>query len=356
MNSHDILTKLNAFGSEIANVSDQVLDGMSQGEKALRSLNDLQNGIHLLIAQISDGLRTNAPELIAAEFDIQRLAKSTEIPEIAPVPQASPQAQDSRKTVTSAAEAVGGVGEGTDAGGAREGADHAAQSVQAVAESGPVEPGPAPDIKPMDRVLDLYATGEVSSYEISEQLGCDAQGLIRAARSLGDPRAARGDLRRSDRLTGLATPAVAPPAPLSPVPAPTLTPDPAPAPAPAVKAAPVAKPQPPKPAPLKRIQTVTPDEDAIGRSIAEVSIGQQSVIGPEGSTKLTGAMLRVVARLHDQRVYSVENIWKETGRYVTERIFRVNLIEIQKALEPIGLHIYEVPDVGFQLRLIAGRR
>jgi hypothetical protein len=186
MNKLDMLDHLNAISAEIADASDVVVRGMSAGHDALRHLNAMQNKVQHAISVVALSFRTDPA--------ISDIAKSGNSSETEMALRHGPQAQDGRETVTPAGELVGGVGDGTVAGKAPGEDTHAAQTVQAVAVAAPGEPGAAPD--PVDRVLDLWALGELTMLEIADQTGLNAQTIIERARRHGDPRAARGDLRQ----------------------------------------------------------------------------------------------------------------------------------------------------------------
>lgn len=347
MSTMDILARLNAMSSEIADTTDSVLASMSAGQDAMRKLNDLQNGLQFVISLAITGLR-NSSETIPVEFQNSAIVKSPETGETDEASRHGPQAQDSRETVTPAGELDGGVGDGTDAGEAVGDAEgRAAQSAQAVAETAPVDAGAAPDARATDQVLDLHQTGEITPYEIASQLGYSiavVSRIVRRARRAGEPRAVRGDLRRAeiqearDQAVQAPSPAVEADATAAP---PAGDPEAAPQEAGEHRAL----------VPTK-VDTIRPTFEALGTALALVSIRQGLVENDGQEARLSGAPLRVIAKLNDQNVYSDEEL-AAAGRYVSAVVFRKSLNDIQRVLSRVGLHIVEFVGGGFQLRRVA---
>lgn len=131
-----------------------------------------------------------------------------------PAPVFPPQAHDGREIVTEAAPAATGVEGGADAVGAGVVAvEKSVQSAQAVTESGPDQSGPLLDVEDLpesfmlsqsqvDWVLDDYADLGRDPDEITMDCVLGSKiiyKILLAARAKGDPRIARGDIKRRER-------------------------------------------------------------------------------------------------------------------------------------------------------------
>jgi len=357
-----MLEKLNAVSADVADATDVIMEGMSRGYEAMRKLNDLQSSVQHLIAITIKEIRHSA-ETIPVELQNPHIAEIEKSNEMDPASQHGPQAQDSRETVAPPGELVGGVGDGTDAGEAPQD-ETAAQSVQAVAETAPVKPGAAPDASATDRVLDLWQTGELTAHEITEQtfLGSSVViKILRKARGIGDPRVVRGDLRKAEHAAALDREAQAREAEILEAETRNAASVPDDAPAAPAEAAEAAA-EPPADAPdgvgtvlevhPSRVRTTCPEASAIGSDLAFVSVREGLVENGGEELRLSGAPLRVIAKLNNQRVYTEEEL-TTAGRYVSATVFRRNLHDIQRCLARVGLHIVEFVGGGFQLRRVA---
>lgn len=352
MNNFAMLDRLNAISAEIADTTDTVLAVMTQAHETMHKLNALQTGVQHAISLAIGDLR-HSPELIPVEFQQPDVAKPAETSQNPEASRHGPQAQDSRETVTPAGGLVGGVGDGTDAGEAGS-SERTAQSVQAVAETAPVEPGAAPDASATDRVLALWETGELTANEITEQTFIGSSvvlRILRKARSVGDPRVVRGDLRKAEAAEAQEKLAQARDAERAAAAAPPEDP-------PAAATKPALAPPGPHPDagsvyeihPTK-YDTIRPDEYAIGITLASVDLRAGTVEYGGKELKISGAPVRVILKLNDQRVHTEADL-VAAGRYVSANVFRRNLNDIQRSLLQIDLHIVEFVSGGFQLRSI----
>lgn len=352
MNKLDLLEKLSAMSGEIANISDLIVDGMGKHYDALRTLNGMQSGIShmesLVLAAIRDEEKT-----IPEKSGISDIAEIGNTGETLDASRHGPQAQVNRETVTPTGELVSGVGDGTDAGEAPgDQGTLAAQSVQAVAETAPVEPGAAPDRSPEDRVLELWESGELTANEITERTFIGSSivlKILRKARSVGDPRVVRGDLRKAEIADAKekALQAIEATTPhLESLPAPLLDTAPQTSEPPEEDRGTVYEIQ------STKLKTVRPETTAIGVALAFVSVRDGVVENGGQEVRVSGAPLRVIAKLNDQRLYTADEL-TEAGRYVSANVFRRNLNDVQRVLAQVGLHIVEYVSGGFQLRRVA---
>lgn len=169
-----------------------------------------------------------------------------------------------------------------------------------------------------DDVLNRFAASGYSTSILAEEFGVRV-GIISkcllTARQTSDARVATGDLKRTDSVERDAG----------------------------------------KPFPVGAgcgaLPTIEPKPDDVGNPLATVAYtdGTASRSDNGDHVRMKGPGLRVVALLKDQRFYPLAEVIK-ASRHVSEAVFRSAMIDIQRSLAQIGLHIVEIPDMGLQLR------
>ena len=267
------------------------------------------------------------------------VAENPQNPDGAASPVMAPQAHDDRETVTASPAGEVGAGKGLDA---QAPGTAPPQSEQVVQGDAPVQPGAsleAPVAEVYNSVLDRFAATGHGHNELATVFAVRVSVISQClafARATQDRRVAMGDLKRSELVDG-------------------KEPDPkaaAPAPKPSrVKKAAETKGTSPA---LEPIATIAPEPDAIGNPLVTVSFTDGVAVRGDTSqdVRMGGPLLRIVSYLKDQRWYELEDVMR-AARYGSEAVFRANLIDLQRAIGQIGLHIVEDAGKGFQLRRMA---
>jgi hypothetical protein len=331
MIDHELHSDLSCIAEEIGGLIRKTAGLMGEVSLVAMQASEIQSRVLLLMKDDVES-DPNVPAIIKTfmasdEFQdfVERhfpFANSAEITQSEIAPGFPPEAQDGRQAVTAEEDApsTAGVGEGSvevGPGACSLGAASFPETDQVVTEATSEEriavrndPEVAPEAPPQtslkQRVLEMFAATGAGAVQIAEEVGTTyntVKSYIGDARRAGDPRAAKGDLKRLEM--------------------------------PEFKNAP---------------NSIEPDLEDVGRTICSVSYVAETVETDLGGLSIRGVQIRLVDRLKTQTRISVD----EAAQVARCREFglRRELQTLQVVLPKIGLTIHE-DEQGFQLRRLA---